>query len=272
MHEGGAYVAMVGDSVGDLPAMHAAQLRIVLRSSSQMALNVADIVLLADSLAALPEIFRAGQRIINAVLNTLKLYLSQTAAQLLLIGAFFVLNLPHFFYGATQAGVISAYTLAIPNIVLRFWAPTGGTATTAMRRALARIVVPAMIANGIFAVVIHLIFWRPTGDAAYAQLATTYALLGAGWLLILFVVPPTRFWAVATKQVGDRRVIRLLITLAGLFFATLAVPVFRQWLQIDWLPSVTDYLVIAIALGAWTLSLHATWRVLARATGDSIRV
>lgn len=272
MHERGAYVAMVGDSVGDLPAMREAQLRIVLRSSSQIAFKIADIVLLADSLAALPEILRAGQRIINAVLNTLKLNLSQIAAQLLLLGAFVMLPLPHFFYGATQAAVISAYTLTIPNIFMRFWAPTGGITAAAMRRTLARLVVPAMIANGLLALAIHLIFWRPTSDAAYAQLATTYGLLGAGWLLILFVLPPTRFWAVATRQVGDRRVVRLVAALICLFFATVTIPLFRQWLHIDWLPSVTDYFVVAVALGLWMLGLQAIWRTLARVTDDASRM
>src|SRR5262249_55233296 len=140
------------------------------------------------------------------------------------------------------------------------------------RRTLARLVVPAMFANGILALAIHFMFWRPTGNVAYAQLATTYALLGAGWLLILFVLPPTRFWAVATGQVGDRRVVWLVVALMGLFLATLAVPLFRQWLDIDWLPNVTDYFVIAIALGVWTLGLQATWRIMARANGGPVHV
>jgi cation-transporting ATPase E len=272
MRARGAYVAMVGESVGDLPAMRAAQLRVVLRGGAQIALNIADLVLLADSLSALPAILRSGQRTINAALNTLKLYLSQTAAQLLLLGAVVAVQLPHFFYNPTQAGVISAYTLTMPNIVLRFWAPIGRTDGGMMRRALARVIIPAMFANGILALVTHLTFWRRTGDAAHSQLATTYALLGAGWLLILFVLPPSRFWAAAARPVGDRRVVWLVVALACVFCATLLVPVFRRWLRVDWLPSATDYLAIVVALGAWTLGLRAVWGILARVTGGGSRV
>jgi magnesium-transporting ATPase (P-type) len=46
----GERVAMVGDALGDVPAMQQANLGITLQSSSQAALNLADIVLLKDSL------------------------------------------------------------------------------------------------------------------------------------------------------------------------------------------------------------------------------
>jgi hypothetical protein len=50
------------------------------------------------------------------------------------------------------------------------------------------------------------------------------------------------------------------------------MPLFRQLLHIDWLPSVTDYFVIAIALGVWTLGLQTTWRIMARVNGESVHV
>ena len=45
----GAYVAMIGDGVNDVPAMKASRLAIALGSGSQLAKSVADSVLVADS-------------------------------------------------------------------------------------------------------------------------------------------------------------------------------------------------------------------------------
>ena len=72
----GEYVAMLGDKVSDVPAMRQAYFRLALRSSAQAALALTDVVLLKDSLEELPSILTTGQRMVNSVLDTFKLYLS----------------------------------------------------------------------------------------------------------------------------------------------------------------------------------------------------
>ena len=76
---------MVGSDTVDVPAMRQANLRVALRNSAQAALKLTDIVLLEDSLSALPHVMLTGQRLVNGILDVLRLYLSQTIAQLLLI-------------------------------------------------------------------------------------------------------------------------------------------------------------------------------------------
>ena len=234
---------MVGKSVSDVPAMHQANLRIALKSSTQAALTTADMVLLEDSLTALPTIMKSGQRIVNGVLDTFKLYLSQISSQLLLIVIFILFSLDHFPYHPTQSGVVSLFTIALPNVLLVFWASTGRLDRSRMRRRLAHFIIPTAVALSLLSLIVYLVFLYQTRSEDYAQLAVTFALLAAGWLRILFVQPPTPFWVGGDELAGDKRVIWLVIGCALIFLAILSVPLFQSWMRITWLQSWTDYLI-----------------------------
>src|SRR5204862_12529 len=73
----GAYVAMIGDGVNDVPAMKGARLAVALGSGTQLAKSVADSVLVADRFGAIPDAVGEGRKIINNVQRVAKLFVTK---------------------------------------------------------------------------------------------------------------------------------------------------------------------------------------------------
>lgn len=255
----GESVVMVGNTAEDVPAMHLANLRLALRNSAQAALKLTDIVLLKDSLEALPYVLTMGQRLVNGILDIFKLYLSQTVAQLLLILLIFFSGLAEFPYHPTQAGVISLFTIAIPGMFLSVWAAAGRVTNSVIRRQLAHFIIPSALTIMLLTLGVYTLFKTQTNSEKYAQLGVTYALLIAGWLRVLFVQPPTLFWVGGAPLRGDRRVIRVVIGSIILFVVILSIPFFQEVMRITWLRPL-DYLIISLAVGVWALITRAIWR------------
>ena len=85
----GAFTAMVGDGVNDVPALKEAHLAVVLNDGAQISKDIADIVLLNNALTTLPRAFHEGRTITQVILGTMKLFLAKTVYSVL--GFFFVL-------------------------------------------------------------------------------------------------------------------------------------------------------------------------------------
>ena len=90
-------------------------------------------------------------------------------------------------------------------------------------------------------------------DADFAEAAATIgAQTGlmtffclASFLLILFLAPPTRFFAAWTEPTGDRRPAMLVVGLVAVFFAVLFVPVLYTYFGL----TAGNSFVLGIVLG-----------------------
>jgi cation-transporting ATPase E len=108
---------------------------------------------------------------------------------------------------------------------------------------------------------LFLFFSETSYDLEYARLAVTYGLLLAGWLRVLFVQPPTRFWTGGVPLRGDPRIFRVVIFCVLLLIGILLIPFFHDRFYITLLASWSDFSIVVLAVIGWAMTLKIIWRL-----------
>jgi len=276
LQDAGLAVGLLGDGVGDLPSMRHAEVAISQLSGSPAVFVQADIVLMEDSPAVLSRVVDKGQRIVNGLLDVLKLYLNQIAYLLLLI-VIVPLFAGGFPYTSAQGGMVALVTLTIPAIGLSIWAGPGIPPIANLRRLLAHFVLPSAITMAAAAYIVYVIFLDRYGTVDYAQIALSHALVATGLLLVLFIRPPLVFtWGRIPKaHLGDLRPTFVVLFSVIVWWAITHIPLAVELLKVEPLESSQDYMLIGLAALAWAFGAHFLWlaiplqsRVRARVFGN----
>jgi cation-transporting ATPase E len=275
----GHYVAMIGDGVNDVLSLKKAHLGIAMQSGSQAARGVADLVLMNDSFEALVPAVAAGQRIVNGMQDILKIFLARiTTIALVVMSAWLIGIFP---LELRNSSLVTLLTVGIPSILLALWARPGRAVPGGLMRQLIRFVVPAAMTSTLLSLL--LFYGRmvlpvlertsgrprlPAGELAsvvaanlqVAQTMLTAFLVVCGVVLLLFVDPPARWWAVANPLVADRRPALLALGLLTLFTVILLVPLLRNFFSLAAL-SAGEVGVVALCGLLWLVTVRTIWRL-----------
>ncbi|MCB0166554.1 MAG: HAD-IC family P-type ATPase [Anaerolineae bacterium] len=284
-------VAMMGDGVNDVLSLKKASLGIAMQSGSSAARNVADMILLNDSFAALRPAFHEGRRIIGGMSRALYLFLSRVATTTLLIIAITMVGLDFPFDPAQVA--LTGFTVGVPAFFLTLWARPQRLDWDFFP-ALVRFVLPVAIVTTLFGLGIYIIEYNtltdvlttvadiPTewqqvyesytgvtfGSEGYTNIVATVTAQGSlsifiSWtacFLILFLEPPHPFFVGWRPEVSpDKRPAWLALALFIWFWIIWTVPALGYFFGILEKPERVTFIILGVVV-VWFFLMRTIWR------------
>jgi cation-transporting ATPase E len=169
-----------------------------------------------------------------------------------------------------NASALTVFTVGIPSALLAFWAAPGRRVRDSLTRTLATFVAPAAIVSSLAGLLVlygSLFFAGADGlhtaDFATAldnaRTALTAFLVFVGLLLVVFVEPPSDWFAVAEPKTADKRPTILAIVLGIGFLLTIQIGFARNFFSFG-VPEPRDALLVIVAVVVWTVLVREFWR------------
>jgi len=252
----GAYTAMIGDGVNDVPALKRARMAVAMGSGSQVTKGVADVVLLRDQFERLPEAIAEGRRIARNIHRLGRLYLTKTvyAAALILLVSVPGFTFPFLPRHLTLAAFL---TIGIPSFVLALAPSDGPLYRGRLLRALGAFAIPAGVATALASILSFFLVDSVAGGSledGRTAATTTLIILGFCFVLLLERGPGREHIAIQSYMLA------MIAGLGALFAGILAVPQLRQFFDMSMLGAPQWFLaMLAAALGLVAASLM--WRL-----------
>jgi cation-transporting ATPase E len=248
LQEDGHTVAMTGDGVNDVLALKSADIGVAMGFGSGAARAVAQIVLLDERFATLPEVVAEGRRVVGNVERVSNLFLVKSFEAFLLVVLTGIARLPYPFL-PRHTTLIGALTIGIPAFFLAL-APNAARAETGFVRRVLRFAVPAGLVCGAASFVsYYLARLEPDARLAVEQTTAMVTLFSVSLWVLVLIARPFVWWKAL-----------LVAAMAGAFLLVALLPVGRRIFDLDfgsWQQTATALAVAGVA----AVLLEALWRL-----------
>lgn len=230
----GHVVAMTGDGVNDVLALKDSDMGIAMGSGSAASRGVAQLVLLDNRFATLPEVLAQGRKVINNIERVANLFVTKATYAVLLTAVVGLWGVP-FPFLPRHLTLIGTFSIGLPGLFLALAANTNLVRPGFLDRVL-RFSLPAGVVAGTATLIVYYLA-RENGGANLAEQRTacTLTLLAVGLVILIVVSQPLRAWKVG-----------LAAAMAGLYAIILTWSKPRDYFELD-IPDTDIWVISGVA-------------------------